>query len=277
MPWKRKYSLFSKKRSYGTGFKRRRFSTTPWRKRWSTMKRRTTKQWIPKRAVQNLRTAWALPKVRLGTIVPARCMVKMPYYEEFSVAVGAAAYADYTFSLTSIFDPNTTGTGHQPRGHDQWASFYNYYRVRKVTIVLQAWPNQADNTNDLQQIVGSAVSVFSGGSTNVTDIIESPYSGGFVRNKWKMIQRGSQSLDGNKYTRRVTFDLDRLRPVLYGSASQPEMIDLIGQMGSNPAAYNQYFTIWSGSANSIENVPVPCAIKLMYHVELMDPAIITQS
>lgn len=56
----------------------------------------------------------------------------MPYYEQGTVAAVGAAYADFTFSLTSIYDPSVTATGHQARGHDQWATLYTYYRVRKV-------------------------------------------------------------------------------------------------------------------------------------------------
>jgi hypothetical protein len=54
----------------------------------------------------------------------------------------------YQFSLNSLFDPNTTGTGHQPRGFDQIKTLYNRYRVYgvsyRVTGVLDSIPtNQA--------------------------------------------------------------------------------------------------------------------------------------
>jgi hypothetical protein len=39
------------------------------------------------------------------------------------------ALDDYEFNLNSLFDPNLTGTGHQPLGRDQWSTFYSRYRV----------------------------------------------------------------------------------------------------------------------------------------------------
>lgn len=35
----------------------------------------------------------------------------------------------YRYNLNSVFDPNRTGTGHQPYGHDSLAAIYNRYRV----------------------------------------------------------------------------------------------------------------------------------------------------
>jgi len=45
---------------------------------------------------------------------------------------------DQIYRLNSIFDPDLTGTGHQPLGRDQYATFYNRYRVTDVIITLRA-------------------------------------------------------------------------------------------------------------------------------------------
>jgi hypothetical protein len=38
--------------------------------------------------------------------------------------------------MNSLFDPNRTGTGHQPIGFDQWMAFYNRYRVTGIDVRL---------------------------------------------------------------------------------------------------------------------------------------------
>jgi len=40
----------------------------------------------------------------------------------------------YVFSANSLFDPNTTGTGHQPLVFDQLAALYNHYTVLKSRL-----------------------------------------------------------------------------------------------------------------------------------------------
>lgn len=44
----------------------------------------------------------------------------------------------YQFRANSVYDPNLTGVGHQPMGHDQLAALYDKYRVYNAKIVLTA-------------------------------------------------------------------------------------------------------------------------------------------
>lgn len=57
--------------------------------------------------------------------IPQRYIAKMKY-SEFVVS---NALGIYQLNLNSIFDPNRTGTGHQPYGFDTLATLYNRYRV----------------------------------------------------------------------------------------------------------------------------------------------------
>jgi hypothetical protein len=77
-----------------------------------------------------------------ATIVPQSIVVELPYSEFLSRTPGAFS-DDYQFNLNSIFDPNRTGTGHQPLGHDQWAGFYNRYRVLRVRVLADFMNNDA--------------------------------------------------------------------------------------------------------------------------------------
>jgi hypothetical protein len=71
-------------------------------------------------------------RANLGSLVsgPDSVKVKLKYVERVTMntltSTGAWSYA---FRLNSVFDPNFTGTGHQPNGFDQWAAFYGKYRV----------------------------------------------------------------------------------------------------------------------------------------------------
>lgn len=57
--------------------------------------------------------------------IPQRYICKLKYAEDvYTTATGA-----YAMNLNSLYDPNRTGTGHQPYGFDQLATLYNRYRV----------------------------------------------------------------------------------------------------------------------------------------------------
>jgi len=70
------------------------------------------------------------------SILPLSYLTRLPYQETVSMVPGAAGIPQiYVFRLNSLFDPNFTGVGHQPRGFDQLVAsdhgtgFYNHYLV----------------------------------------------------------------------------------------------------------------------------------------------------
>ena len=48
----------------------------------------------------------------------------------------AGVAAVHQFRANGIYDPDLTGVGHQPYGHDQYEQIYNNYRVIKSTITI---------------------------------------------------------------------------------------------------------------------------------------------
>lgn len=66
---------------------------------------------------------------RPGQIVPDRCRTNLKYCEGIAYRVPMASADVYSYNLNSVFDPNLTGTGHQPMGFDQLKTLYGRYRV----------------------------------------------------------------------------------------------------------------------------------------------------
>lgn len=64
-------------------------------------------------------------------------LVKMRYAEVVSLNAGIGTSASWLFRANSIFDPDYSGVGHQPMGHDEWATFYGHYVVSKSTISVR--------------------------------------------------------------------------------------------------------------------------------------------
>ncbi len=67
---------------------------------------------------------------------PDRMIVDLPYGDHRQVT-SATAYSEYIYNANSGFDPDRTGTGHQPRYWDRYAAIYNRYRVLKVRVTAE--------------------------------------------------------------------------------------------------------------------------------------------
>jgi hypothetical protein len=65
-----------------------------------------------------------------GNPTPIVQMIEFPYVETVAMDPTSGSAALQLWNLTGLYDPNQTGTGHQPLGFDQWLGlFYNYYCV----------------------------------------------------------------------------------------------------------------------------------------------------
>lgn len=75
----------------------------------------------------------------MSSPLPDRMNVTMIYSDQISIATTSAGVLTnyYTFRLNSIYDPNFTATGHQPRGHDELNLFYKKYIVRAAAVEVQ--------------------------------------------------------------------------------------------------------------------------------------------
>lgn len=86
-------------------------------------------------------------------------------------AVGVTA--SHYFRCNSLFDPDFTGTGHQPHGFDSLALKYGGYRVRTATITCTFMASSTANAN--KRVGIQLTSQSSPVSTVITDIVESPH------------------------------------------------------------------------------------------------------
>lgn len=76
--------------------------------------------------------------------VPVRKKLRLKYVQRITINPGASGGAVlHNFRANSLFDPDRTGTGHQPIGFDEWAVFYNRYTVVSSSIKVTAYGSAA--------------------------------------------------------------------------------------------------------------------------------------
>lgn len=71
-----------------------------------------------------------IPRKRLGGMIPDRTRITLKYaVAPLAISTDSSVLNTYLFNLNSVYDPDRTGTGHQPFGFDQMATFYSKYCV----------------------------------------------------------------------------------------------------------------------------------------------------
>lgn len=74
-----------------------------------------------------------VPRIAMGQQMvfgfPDRILTKVRYHDTYSLAITLGSLARQIMYLNSTFDPDNTGTGHQPLYRDTYASIYDQYAV----------------------------------------------------------------------------------------------------------------------------------------------------
>ncbi len=96
-------------------------------------KQRTTSAYMPSGGIVGIPREPKYTATSRQNPVPMRLLTNLRYTDTFTQALPVGpGFVDFQFSMNSLFDPNVTGTGHQPKGFDQLAALYNKYRVFRV-------------------------------------------------------------------------------------------------------------------------------------------------
>lgn len=68
--------------------------------------------------------------------IPTRIIATLPYVETVTLGPTAGIVSSYAFNLLSCYDPNSSGTGHQPYTFDQRMLMHDHYTVlgAKITV-----------------------------------------------------------------------------------------------------------------------------------------------
>ena len=74
----------------------------------------------------------------IRSIIPDKyhCTLKYCSSKQYTTGTGGIVGTTNTFRLNGLYDPDTTGVGHQPYGFDQITPFFSSYTVRKVWIAI---------------------------------------------------------------------------------------------------------------------------------------------
>lgn len=227
------------------------------KRKFSNGSTRARKRAKPTAKIRSIRSKTTNVVLSRGPIAP-RTIVKLKYHEDW---VSPGTVYDHVWNLNSIFDPNRTGTGHQPYGHDQYLTFYNRYRVFAVSYNLSISALGADENYKVSVGPSNDASTY----TNPSLAAETP---GFytrvVSNAQPIIMKGKYSLPNITGVTKTQYKTDDRFQSQFG-ASPTELIVMhvvASSIGSDAAP----------AANKLGY-----SLNLVYHCELFDPNTLGQS
>lgn len=128
---------------------------------------------------------------------PLTKFCRLVYSGTYSLTTGAAGSlgSEQVFRLNSLYDPDFTSIGHQPRGHDSLALLYKQYKVYGVHVDLEMLDPTADGIHVVGQVLtpqNSGAASIAGQSGSV--VAENPFT--FIRN---INNSGSQRVRYKQY------------------------------------------------------------------------------
>lgn len=96
---------------------------------------------MPRNQLTNQGRTWPyqnrLSYAKMWDPFPAKAMARLRYSTVVSLVISQGGTpASHLFRCNSIFDPDYTGVGHQPYGHDTYQTIYNHYNVKRATITM---------------------------------------------------------------------------------------------------------------------------------------------
>lgn len=195
------------------------------------------------------------------TARPQRMLAKLVYFDSGQLANSVGVFQSQAFNLNSIYDPDRSGIGTQPLGRDQWAIWYNRYRVYRVDYIVTLTNLDPDQAANVALVNANGIPTFTDNA-----VYEQP--GAF--HKQLSPRDGGLS--------RLEIKNSVFLPRLNGKTSQSYSAndDTQAQMGANPAEILTQTIVCSPVIPGSE-INVGWSVKYVYHVEMFDPNTLSKS
>lgn len=186
------------------------------------------------------------------TGLPNVATVKLNYSTGLALVSTIGNQATYTFRANSIFDPDFTGSGHQPMNFDVWAAQYNHYVVLGSKITCQ--------------FAGGAVATPSYVGVQLKSNSPTPHS-----NVQAMLEEDPNGYKVTNNPRRPIFAVKRFSAKRYFRCTNPnDNKDRIGAAVTQDPAELAYYHVWCAAIDNTVNTTQIVDVKIEYIVQFSE-------
>lgn len=189
---------------------------------------------------------------------PKERTVRLRYCQSVELSSTTGVLTAHWFRANSLFDPDYSGTGHQPLLFDQYALMYNHYQVLGSKIQVTMTPVGNESTPH-------ACGIYLADDVSIYTTWDGMQESG--RAKVKTIQ-----LSQNPVNLVSTFGLRKFftKSVDNGNTSSP--------VTTNPSE-QAFFAVWIQpfDITSTSSYPIQCKVQIDYIARFFEPKDIAQS
>lgn len=186
-------------------------------------------------------------------------------YSSFISPTGTAFPVFQTLSMNSLFDPDVTGTGHQPLAFDQWSALYRKYTVLASRVDIRVNCNSAGANYQFVVFPNTLppASLPTAFQNSISACREIPYA------KWS---QGTQIMQAKKLTHYCT-----LAGILGTSKSKIREDDQYSALNNASPAVQAYWIIGVQNCDEVTNTSFTIQYEIEYYCMMWDRIAINQS
>lgn len=200
---------------------------------------------------------------------PEKAKVQLRYCTSVTLDAHASTAA-YVFALTGMYDPEITGTGHQPSNFDVWGAVYRRHCVTMADVIITHMETSTSNVGPALAgfIVDTSGNQVSSG-TDPMHLVEQPYAQFFrvaVGNEAGGL--GSGSLKARIPTAKW-----------FGLTDQQMLADdrLCGTVVANPTS-PLFLELWAAPVGGdTPSTSITFLVEFVFHATFVDPALTDHS
>lgn len=189
---------------------------------------------------------------RIRTPVPYKMCTKLRYCDTISLNIGLTGIpGNYVFRGNSMYDPDFSGAGHQPRGFDQLQALYDHHVVIGSKITVRAMGNDITE-NVLMGITLQDIST-----------TESDYT--YYMERADTVAK-RVAIDGFE----TTLTMSHNPPRWLGRSKALSDPELKGSASANPTEQS-FYVVWAASPQGVDEAATHFVVELEYLAVFIEP------
>lgn len=226
-----------------------------------TYRKKTTKKTYKKRNYRRRRAV--VGRNLIGSGFNKQQMVRFKYCSNVEIDPALGSVAVHFFRANSAYDPDLTGTGHQPYHWDQWTSMYDHYTVMGSKITARFISRVNDTSVPLANMIcGVRVEDnYSLGGTNPETECERD-------SRYRFLTHGRSTTVQAFYSPKKFFGIKDIK----------DNITRLGAATTTNPSEDVSFACWAAAPNALDNpTMIDCHVMIEYIVQFTERKDVTGS